>query len=213
MHRWVKIMKGKYTAIAVLLILSLGIPVDAVAEDYFQIGLGNLNQDRSFKGLVWSGATSAPVDDTYNDSGTVISLGFARLDRQSYVTGNAYFPKTEGDEYYLFEISPRYRMTASIYAGAIVGYQIYTSTDAQTAQSIGASSSTIDLSGLTAGVNIGVLFFEGALDLNFAARFKNGNSGTLSGNFSGINYSVDAKVENTYQITLAYNFEIIDDYR
>ena len=163
-------MKGKYTAIAVLLILSLGIPVDAVAEDYFQIGLGNLNQDRSFKGLVWSGATSAPVDDTYSDSGALISLGFARLDRQSYVTGNAYFPKTEGDEYYLFEISPRYRMTASIYAGAIVGYQIYTSTDAQTAQSIGASSSTIDLSGLTAGVNIGVLFFE-ASDFNKEGTF------------------------------------------
>ena len=206
-------MNGKNTTIAVFLILSLGLAIDAVAEDYFQIGLGNLNQDRSIKGSVWSGATSAPVDDTYSDSGALISLGLARLDKRSYVTGNAYFPRTEGDEYYLFEISPRYRMTASIYAGVIVGYQIYTSTDAQTAQSIGASTSTLDWSGLTAGVSIGVLFFKGALDLNFAARFKNGNADTLSGNFSGINYSLDTKVENTYQITLAYNFEIIDDYR
>ena len=82
MRGCVKIMKSKNTAIAVLLILGLGTTVDAVAVDYFQIGLGNLNQDSSIKGLVWSGTTSVPVDDTYSDNGTLISLGLARLDKR-----------------------------------------------------------------------------------------------------------------------------------
>jgi len=200
--------------IIVLLMLGLGVTFDVNADDFFRIEIGNLHRNDSFNGYLTDGINTTFVDDTNSDSGNLLGVGFGRLGSRTYLTGNIYLISTaRTDDYYFFELSPHYRLSEQIYAGLVIGYQIFTSTDAEAAQSIGASKSKVDMSGLTAGFSMGALFLNGMLDLNFIARLVNGQSDAITGSFSGIVYDIDTKFESSYQVTVAYNFEISDYYR
>lgn len=190
----------KVSIICVMLVLLCA--GNASARDFVKVEVGSFKQTLTMDGTFSNGST---LEEEGEDSATVFGFGAGRMDEKIYVTAMMYLPLTEDDTLTLFEIAPHYRFSDVFYGGVTLGYMSYESTDSGAAQSIGADSSTLDMSGMTVGVSFGALFLDGALDINVRSRFINGSVDTLSGQYLGVDYDIDMEIEKTTQFTLGYN--------
>lgn len=105
-------------------------------------------------------------------------------------------------------MSPNLLLTKNIYLGAVFGYQKFESSSSASTGAPNETSSTLDLSGITADINFGLLLFDNALDINVKYRLLNGNTDSIAGQHLGFNYKAEAKIESTAQINFVYNFSL-----
>ncbi len=181
------------------------IPQAGFAENFIQLSIGTFKQKVEVEVAIDTGSMIISDSLTDSDNAMLLGLGMARITDSMYLTGTVYIPDSD-DDYYLFEVSPNYRFDNNIYAGFLFGLQKYESTDAAAAQSIGANSSTIDLSGVTAGLSIGAISADRRFDFNLKIRFLNGDEDVLSGTYIGYDYEAKMNVKQTYQLTFGINF-------
>lgn len=147
------------------------------------------------------------ANQTLSDSGFAAGIGVASIKEKMYLTTNVYLPNTEaGVDYLLIDVSPHYRLNKHIYAGVSIGYQKHEETDDESVTVLNANESTIDLSGLTAGISVGLLSASEKLDINLKINFKNGDDDALSGQVLGESFEFRAEMTKTILWSLGYNF-------